>query len=278
MSLMNTLGKLAMGVVVAKGLGKMMNNRQSGSTGGGGSLGDMLGGSSSSGSSSGGLGDMLGKMLGGQSGGSAGGSGGLGGMLGGKGGSSMGDLGALLGGRSGSGSSAGGGLAGGLGGLLESLGGGGSGAASREVREPTNGSFGDMLNSSLRNESIAEPRQEHEEHARLLIKAMINAAKSDGQIDQQERNRIVEHLDDQVTEADRQFVMQEMQSPLDLNGLVQSVPSGREHEVYLMSLMAIDLDHPDEAKYLDRLRAGLNLSESTVNEIHQRLGVPTLYN
>ncbi len=285
MSLMRTLGKIAMGVVVAKGMGKMMNNRQSGSTGSGstgssgglgGMLGSALGGGRSSGGS-GGLGDMLGKVLGGQSGGNSG-SGGLGSMLGGKGGG-MGDLGALLGGRSAGGTKPSGGMAGGLGGLLESLGGGGTrvGANQTETPPPRGGSFGDMLNSSLRDDAMSEPKQEDEEHARLLITAMINAAKSDGNIDQEEKKKIVAHLDDDLTEEDKRFVLHEMQTPLDADAFIQSVPAGRAEEVYLMSLMAIDLDHPDEAKYLDKLRSGLNMSESTADAIHEKLGVPTLY-
>ena len=61
MSLMGTLGKVAMGIVVAKGIGKMM------------------GGGGRTGGSGGGLGDLLGGLIGG--GASKGGAGGLGGIL-----------------------------------------------------------------------------------------------------------------------------------------------------------------------------------------------------
>ena len=44
-----------------------------------------------------------------------------------------------------------------------------------------------------------------------------------------------------------------------------------------MSLLAIDLDHEDEARYLDRLARALNLERPTVNEIHDQVGVAKLY-
>ena len=262
--------------MVAKGVGKMMSNRQAG--------GRPLGGSG------GGLGGMLGGLLGGQGGGAggtgrAGGglAGGLGGLLGGAGGSSgrsgggLGDLGAMLGGRGGAaGAGAGGALAGGLGGLLEKVGGGGAtgGAAGAP---PSGGSFGDLLNRSLAGDRVESVDAGQEEHAKLLIRAMVNAAKSDGQIDEDERRRIVDHIGEDATAEDREFVLAEMRAPLDVDGFVKSVPRGAEREVYMMSLMGIDLDEQSEAKYLDTLRRGMNLSESDANAIHEQLGVPTLY-
>ena len=280
MSLVGTLGRMAVGVMVAKGVGKMMNNRHArgAPTGAGGGLGGMLGGllggqggaSGGARGTGGGLAGGLGSLLGGGSGGRSGGG--------------LGDLGAMLGGRSpAGGAAAGGALAGGLGGLLEKIGGGGgrapSGASGASGASPSGGSFGDLLNSSLAGDRVdhgqVDPGQE--EHARLLIRAMVNAAKSDGQIDEQERERLVEHMGDEATAEDREFVLSEMRAPLDVEGFIKSVPRGAEREVYTMSLMAIDLDEQAEARYLDTLRKGMNLSEADVNSIHEQLGVPALY-
>lgn len=275
MSLVKTLGRIAVGIAVAKGVGKMMNRGGSPAAGGGG------------------LGGLLGGVLGG-AGGSAGGLGGaLGGALGGRGGSSggLGDMGALLGGKAG-----GAGMAGGLGGLLESI----SGAAGRSggtggglggalggvlggalgggnVPSPGSGSLGDLLNSALQGKPVPEPEPAQEDQARILIQAMVNAAKSDGTIDQEEQQKIVSHLGDEVTEEERDFVIREMQSPLDLEGFIRTVPRGSEMQVYMMSLLGIDLDSREEAQYLDRLRKGMGLSEEQANAIHEQLGVPTLY-
>ena len=284
MSLVGTLGRMAVGVMVAKGVGKMMSNRQA--------SGRPMGGSG------GGLGGMLGGLLGGQGAGAGGAArtggagglgglaGGLGGMLGGAGGSrsggGLGDLGAMLGGRSPSGAgtagaAGGGALAGGLGGLLEKIGGGGAGAGAAAGTGPSGGSFGDLLNRSLAGESTGSVDRGQEEHAKLLIRAMVNAAKADGRIDEEEQRRIVDHIGEEATAEDREFVLNEMREPLDVDAFVKSVPRGAEREVYMMSLMAIDLDEESEARYLDTLRRGTGLSEADANAIHEQLGVPTLY-
>ncbi len=268
MSLVGTLGKVAMGIMVAKGVGKMMGGSAAGGAGGGlgGLLGKLQGGGA--GASGGGLGGLLGQLQGGASGG------GLGDMLGklqGGGGGGLGDLGSLLGGGTANAGATGqsGGL-GGLGGLLESLGGGGAAAGA--------GGLGGLLNSALQGDKQAPaPTQSQEETAKILIQAMVNAAKSDGNIDQAEQQKIVSNLGDEVSEEERKFVLSEMQAPLDADSFIRSVPRGAEQQVYLMSLMAIDLDSKEEAQYLDKLRQGLNMTTQASNAIHEQLGVATLY-
>jgi len=261
MSLVGTLGKVALGMVVAKGVGKMMSG---GAGGGAGGLGGLLGGSGGAG----GLGGLLGGAQGGQQQGQQQGGGGLGGLLGGAGGGAAGGLGGLLGGASQ------GGGAGGLGGLLESLGGAGGAAAAGGAA----GGLGGLLNGALNGEPQAQaPTQEQEETAKILIQAMVNAAKSDGQIDESEQQKIVANLGEEVSEEERQFVLSEMQTPLDMEGFIRSVPRGAEQQVYLMSLMAIDLDSQAEAQYLDKLRESFGMTQEACNAIHQQVGVPTLY-
>jgi uncharacterized membrane protein YebE (DUF533 family) len=45
----------------------------------------------------------------------------------------------------------------------------------------------------------------------------------------------------------------------------------------MMSVMGIDLDSKREAEYLHALAQGLGIDHQSVNAIHQKLGVPTLY-
>lgn len=259
MSLVGTLGRIAVGVALAKGVGKMMNRGGAGGLGGG--LGGALGGALKGGSGAGGLGGLLGGMLSGSAAGQQ------------KTGGGLGDLGALLGGNAPAGS---GGMAGGLGGLLESIAGGAGGGAATGGT-PSGGSLGDLLNSAIQGKSIPQPEPAQEDQARVLIKAMVSAAKSDGKIDQAEQEKIVSNLGDEVSDEERQFVISEMQSPLDLDGLLKSVPQGAEMQVYMMSLLGIDLDSREEAQYLDKLRKGMGMNEEQCNAIHQKLGVPTLY-
>lgn len=268
MSLVGTLGRIAVGIAVAKGVGGLMNKG-----GSGGGLGGLLGGAGS-----GGLGGLLGGVLGGgqqqaptagsaQSGNTSA-AGGLG---------NLGGLGSLLGGA------AGGGMAGGLGGLLESMSGGNAGtaqapgASNADISPPVGGSLGDLLNSALQGKSIPEPEPEQEDQARILIQAMVNAAKSDGEIDTEEQQKIVANLGDEVSDEERQFVISEMQKPLDADAFIRSIPRGTEMQVYMMSLLGINLDSREEAVYLDSLRKGIGMSEQQCNAIHEKLGVPTIY-
>ncbi|MEE9333825.1 MAG: DUF533 domain-containing protein [Granulosicoccaceae bacterium] len=236
MGMVGTLGKLAMGYAVAKGVGKMMGRGSAGGAGGG-------------------LGGLLGGLMGGGAGGAAGGLGDLGALLGGGQQAPQGDGG--VGGSSG----------GSAGGLLESIGGAG-GAGS--------GSLADLFNTGIQG-NAAPATNEQEASAKVMIMAMINSAKSDGTIDQNEQQKIVGQLGDDLTDDERQFIVSEMQSPLDTDGFVAQIPRGSEQQVYLMSLLGIDLDTQQEAQYLDQLRKKMDMSEQQANAIHDQLGVQKLY-
>ncbi len=266
MSLVSVLSKVAIGAIAAKGVGSMLG----GNSGGGGlasALGSMMGGGGSGGSPLGALAGMLG---GGQQQGGGGALGALANMMGGGQQQSGGALGALSNMLGGGGQQGGGMLAGllgsaqqsgGLGGLLDSLGGGGG--------------LGAMLNQALQGQE-PEPSQTEEEQAALLLKAMIMAAKSDGQIDEAEQQKIAEHLGD-VSPEELEVVKQAMAAPVDPEGLAASVPAGMEQQVYLMSLLGIDLDSKSEAQYLNQLAQALKISPEQANAIHEKLGAPKLY-
>ncbi|MEZ5910784.1 MAG: DUF533 domain-containing protein [Paracoccaceae bacterium] len=301
MSLMGTLAKVAIGIAVAKGVGSMMQKRDAGDAGSGGTFG----GPHSPGGAGGGLEDMMGDILGGRSSRRSGGNttrgqadaGNDGGLFGGSGGGlgdimeelgrAMPDKGAgsgrtggglddilgNLGGGSAQGGAGGGGLGDLLGGILGGLGGAAAGGASGR-----GGSFGDILNQSLgnRGEPDIQPTREQDAAAALMLRAMIQAAKSDGKIDAREREKLLGNLGD-ISEAEKRFVNAEMQAPVDVAGLARQVPRGLEAQVYTMSVMAIDLDNRNEANYLHQLAGSLGIDQRQVNQIHARLGVPALY-
>lgn len=214
-------------------------------------------------------------MAGGKSGSAGGGgiAGALGGLLGGNkrapaggsaGGGGIADvLGGLMGGNQSG--------AGGLGGLLSGLAGGGAAKQS--------GGIGDILGSFMGEPQQAaqiQPTVDQEQQAEILLRAMLNAAKSDGQIDKAEQERIQEHLGD-VSASEKQFLRDEMSAPLDTAAFVRSIPKGMEQQVYLMSLTSIDLDSQAEAQYLHQLAQGLGISQQACNHIHQQAGAPVLY-
>lgn len=203
----------------------------------------------------------VGKMMGGR-------GGGLGGMLGGlmSGGASRGAGG--LAGMLGSALSGGGSQGGGLGGLLNSLGGGQQASAG--------GGLGGLLNAALSGGSTPEPSADENSQAELMLRAMINAAKCDGGVDEAEQQKILGHLGD-VGQEEANFVRNEMTAPLDVDGFIRSVPKGLEQQVYAMSLLGIDLDSKAEAQYLDKIASGMGISHEISNQIHEKVGVPVLY-
>ena len=111
--------------------------------------------------------------------------------------------------------------------------------------------------------------------ATLLIRAMIQAAKADGTVDQVEMQRIMgkveEHGHDPSATA---FVSSEMAKPIDLPGLCRDVTSPQEAvEVYAASIMVLDVDSPPERNYLEDLARNLGIAPPVVAQINQQLGL-----
>lgn len=264
MSLVKTLAKVAIGVAVAKGVSHLAKNGlpgmgQTGATrsaGRGTQIGD--------------AGDLLGQ---------------LGGMLGGGKGASAGGLGGLLDGLAGGGTASrsrsrqnapsgleamlggagGGNLADMLGGLL------GGGAAAGGL-----GGLGGMLTDALQGGTPAQPSRDQELAAALMLRAMIQAAKCDGALDEAEKQKLMQALDG-ADQAELDFVNAELSAPLDIDGLARQVPQGREEQVYMVSLSAIDLDNRNEAQYLHGLAQALDLTPDEVNRLHDQAGAARIY-
>lgn len=289
MSLMKTLARVAAGVMVAKGVGAIMKNQRGGQSsrsgsgqhsqqGSGGLLGSLLGNNTDG--RGGSITDQLGKVLGGGAGSgkryggpnSAGAQGGLGGLLDG------------LSGRSGG--SSGGGLGGLIGGLLGGAAGGAvaggavAGSLAEKGSQPKNdATFGELFNDSVtrNDEPEVAPTPEQNATAGIMLKAMIQAAKSDGTIDEAEKKNLLGQLGDDLDAEEREFIREQMAAPVDAAALAKEVPAGLEQQTYLMSLLAIDFDNEQEARYLNSLAEAMGLSREAVNKIHEEAGVMPLY-
>jgi uncharacterized membrane protein YebE (DUF533 family) len=109
-----------------------------------------------------------------------------------------------------------------------------------------------------------------------MIKAMINAAKSDGSFDESEQEKILAKLGE-VTQDEINFVRREFSAPLDTQAFANSVPRGLEHQIYAVSLAAIDLDENSEAQYLGELAQSLRIGAAEANQIHSQLGAPKIF-
>ena len=273
------LSKGSGGSVLGNILGSALGGSQNQQTQGGGMLGDILGGLIGSGqqsTSGGGMADMLGGLLGGgqRQQPTGGGMGDLvGSLLGGGQASSnnnnggMGDLlGNLLGGGSQNSSGLGG--SGGLGGLL--------GGALTKYAQTQNSEAPNPSHDNCDHLPIGANQTEATDHAALIIKAMINAAKSDGNIDKAEQEKVIKKLGD-ITREEADFVRSEFNAPLDANAFINSIPKGMEKQIYAVSLMAIDLDTNKEAHYLAQLAKGFGISPQLANNIHSQLGAPKIF-
>lgn len=181
-----------------------------------------------------------------------------------------------------------GGQLGGLGALLGALLGGGGGAARGAIGGSALAVLGTLAMNALKARAAAqgggtpaatpeEMRQmTSDDTARLLLTAMITAAKADGQIDGQEMSRVMgEAGKDGSTDEERRFLLDEIARPMDIGALVSAVPSPAVGaQVYAASLMAISVDTPAEKAYLRELAAGLGLDDGTVQRLHASVGAP----
>jgi uncharacterized membrane protein YebE (DUF533 family) len=107
----------------------------------------------------------------------------------------------------------------------------------------------------------------------LLVRAMIAAAAADGQIDAEERGRIMARFEGTgISEEERQFLQRELDAPAGIEELAAAASSPDQAlQVYAASLMAITVDSPEEASYLARLAARLRLDPHMVAAVRAQL-------
>lgn len=291
MSLMGTLAKVAIGYATARGVEKMSNGGGLGALLGGQQQGDaggeaanpmadmmkqMMGGGASEGAGNP-MADMMAKMTGGGADAASnpmadmmkqmtGGGAAAGGM----------DLQGMLGGLMGGGASA---QADDKGGLLASLGGagGGAGAGLAGMFAAMGGAaamggkgVGDMLDSFGK---AAPTAPEAEESAGLMLRAMIQAAKCDGDIDDAERAKILETIGDDADAEDIAFVQAQLAAPLDVEALAADTPDAQKFQLYAMSMMSIRVDTPAEKAYLSALADALGIDAQTAQMLNMQMGV-----
>ncbi|MCB1351301.1 MAG: tellurite resistance TerB family protein [Rhodobacteraceae bacterium] len=112
------------------------------------------------------------------------------------------------------------------------------------------------------------------ETERLVLMAMLGAAKADGQIDKDELAKVIGKLGDDMTDEERQFLLSELSAPVDINAIADQVRSpAQAAEIYAASLLAIHVDSEEERRYLADLAAALGLDGATVSELHRMTGV-----
>lgn len=134
---------------------------------------------------------------------------------------------------------------------------------------------GGQIPLGMRQPQNTEEERAVEGQTQLVLEAMIEAAKSDGHIGPDEMQRIVGKLQESGADAQaQQWVMTEMQKPLDIDDMVQKIPNQEMAvQVYAASLLAIEVDTDAEREYLQTLAQKAQLHPTVVQQIHQTLGV-----
>jgi uncharacterized membrane protein YebE (DUF533 family) len=255
---MNTVAKMAVGFALAKGMETVQKS---------GGLGGLLGGLTGGGtpkqaSGMGGLGDILGQLGGGSAAQSSGGLGGMLGQLTGGAGAN-GGLSGLLGQLGASNSAAAAGSLGGLGALLGGL------------ADARGGTSGAGLEALVNQDNPADEPDE-DEIAKLMLRAMTQAARADGDLDQGEKAKLSALLADSDP-GTVETLQNILSAPVSAADLAADTPKGLETQVYTMSVNAITPDNQAEARYLHELASALDIAPQTANAIHDSLGAPRLY-
>lgn len=111
-----------------------------------------------------------------------------------------------------------------------------------------------------------------------LIRSMIAAAKADGEIDAEESRRLFAQMESSdLDPEERSFLLQELSKPVDLDAIV-AVASTPEiaAEIYVASLMAIEVSNPAENAYLQLLASRLNLDPALAAELQRSVEQQTV--
>ncbi len=111
--------------------------------------------------------------------------------------------------------------------------------------------------------------------AKLLIAAMVTAAKADGTVDEEEQQAMLAHSKAMnLTPEEQGMLFAEMAKPFDMEPVVAGANSPEiATEVYAASVVAVGTPSPAERAYLAMLAQRLNLPEDVVSSLHTTLGL-----
>lgn len=113
---------------------------------------------------------------------------------------------------------------------------------------------------------------DREAEAVLLVQAMIAAAQADGNIDADERERILARASEAGLDAStRVFLESQLQSPATIDELAARTRPDQVDEVYAAALLTIHIDVEAERRFLSAFAMKLGLDESRRQAIHDAL-------
>jgi len=110
-----------------------------------------------------------------------------------------------------------------------------------------------------------------------LVRAMIAAARSDGRLDAQESQVIYQRIESLGLDPENQaLLVAEMGRPVDMDAIIDSASCPEvAAEIYIASLLAIDVDTPAEQSYLSMLASRLNIPPELTTELRRQVAAQT---
>jgi uncharacterized membrane protein YebE (DUF533 family) len=142
-------------------------------------------------------------------------------------------------------------------------------SASYAGQPPSGGFWGDVPQQRFALEEQVDPGRDSP--SLVLVQAMIAAACADSHIDGNERQRIMQRIDELGLAPDETaLVFDSLHSPPSLAQICERVDSPElATEVYLSSLMAVDTDRTEARLYLDALAFRLGLPPALKEQLHR---------
>jgi uncharacterized membrane protein YebE (DUF533 family) len=106
-----------------------------------------------------------------------------------------------------------------------------------------------------------------------LVRAMIAAARADGRLDAQESQAIYSRIQSlELDPEDQELLVSEMGRPVDVDAIVNSANCPEvASEIYIASMLAIDVDTVEEQSYLAMLAARLNIPPDLAAELRHQV-------
>jgi uncharacterized membrane protein YebE (DUF533 family) len=107
----------------------------------------------------------------------------------------------------------------------------------------------------------------------ILVRSMIAVARADGRLDAKESQSIFQKIESLGLDSESQnMLVQEMGHPVDMDAIVNSASCPEvAAEIYIASLMAVDVDTAAEKSYLGMLAARLQLPPQLVTELENQV-------
>ena len=170
-----------------------------------------------------------------------------------------------------------------------SLGGGAMGLLGMMAYKALKNSFGGEQTTQAQSQAQARTQSQYQQQARyqqptpqqqendaeILIIAMLDAAKADGNVDSEELTNIMTKIKSAgLGQEGVNYVLQKLQSPMETSRLVTAGKHRPElaAQIYSASLLAIDVDTEAERNYLNTLARSMGLNSNVVAQIEQMTG------